>query len=121
VDVGLALLAVPLAVLPLLVFSGLIIEHTRRAQARPSRYLIFTAASWLIGLLATCGGGITLFDRTGDADNWVILLFILVGGPVGTTAGPGMVYLLLRMRTVRDPDYGPLDPEESGPAKRRMP
>ena len=100
-----------LDVLPLGVFLDRIVVRAEEARVSPDGYVFVAVAGWLVGVP---GGHASLpflmdllFGRRVD-DNWLVLVAVLAGGFVGGAIAPALSYTVLRMRTARDPDYGPL-------------
>ena len=95
----------------LLVFSKSDFKTWRSAGIDPVRYHLLSAAGWLFGILVgyVCVAMVFLLLTPGrkgwGIPIWVVLCGTLVCGLVSATTGPALSYLILWVRTARDPDY----------------
>lgn len=116
--VFLFVLALPLTILSVFVFVGMILDQARKVRARSAWYVTLAVISWLISLLATYGLILTYDDvvsKIKELDEQQFDSMMLLAGPVGSAIGPALAYIYCRMRTAQDPDYGPVEAKVEQP------
>jgi hypothetical protein len=101
--------------IPLWFFWHLISARARLWRVKSVWYFCFAGVGSVLGLVSTYAALFVLFvsaTKTADVNDWIVFFSFLLGGLVGASIAPAASYLVLRMRTSSNPDYGPLDSSE---------